>query len=120
MADIGSIESELNGVPEDSGRNVFVRVFRALVPFLQFGPVEHQRKATNFGAYFYNSTTAASTGEFSIAHGLGRTPYVVFQVLALDQVNAKMPALQVSRAADASRIYLKSTELSTPFSLLVE
>lgn len=90
------------------------------MPFAQFGPAVHQDKATNFQAYFLQSTTASSTGEFSIVHGLGRAPYLAIPVLPLDSSGAVLPPLEVSRAADDQRVYLRSTMTNTPFFLLVE
>lgn len=97
-------------------------VFRALVPFLRFGPVEHQQKAENFASYAIVSTTATSTGEFSVAHGLGRAPYRAMPVLDLNSSGMSLVSVYVSRPADASRIYLKADAGSTGkvFALQIE
>lgn len=93
-----------------------------LVPNLRVGPIEHQTKSENFQNYWVNSTSDASTGEFSILHGMGRTPYAARVFLDLSVVGAKAPVLTVSRAADAQRVYLKADAGSTnaPFTLLLE
>ena len=101
-------------------KKTFTNVFTYLVPNLRFGPIEHQTKAENFIGFYVNSTTAASTGEFSVLHGMGRTPYLLKPVLPLDVVGAAIVPLEVSRAADAQRVYLKSTSTSAPISLYLE
>lgn len=121
MAALGGVLAELGGLDVDT-KKVMTNTFTYLVPNQQFGPVEHQKKAENFRAYFVNSTTAASTGEFSILHGLGRTPYLAVPVLALDQVGARTVPLTVTRAADGQRVYVKTEAgfTNAPFSLLLE
>ncbi len=119
MATIGYVDSLLQSVPADL-RRVLQQVFRYVVPNLRFGPVEDRAKSENFQAYYYTSQTAASTGEFSIQHGLAKVPYLAVPVLPLDVVGARTVPLEVTRVADAQRIYLKSTSTSAAFSLLVE
>ena len=113
--------AELGGLPADT-KKVLTNLFTYLVPNLRFGPVDHQTKAENFQAYFVESTTAASTGEFSIQHGLGRTPYLAIPVLPLDLVGAQLVPLTVTRAADGQRVYLKTEAgyTSAPVALLLE
>ena len=112
MASLGGIESLLGSLPVDTKR-VFTEVFRALVPFLRFGPVTHQQKAENFAGYTLVSTTASDTGEFTVAHGLGRAPFRLMPSLDLNSSGMELPILRVSRPADASRIYLKASAGST-------
>lgn len=119
MADIGYIESELGTLPADQKRGV-LSSFRYTLNNLSFGAVEHQTRATNFQAYYLTSTTPANAQtEFSIAHGLQSAPSVLIPVLALDAVGAQVVPLQVSRAADDKRIYLKSSSTSAAFAVLV-
>ena len=113
------VEALLGGLDANM-RRVLTEAFRYVVPNTKFGPVDHQTKSENFQAYYVVSTTATSTGEFSIVHGLGRTPYLLVPVLPLDQVGAQLVPLQVTRAADGQRVYLKSTSTSAPFTILVE
>lgn len=121
MASLGGVESLLGSLPADTKR-VFNEVFRALVPFLRFGPVTHQAKAENFASYVIVSTSATDTGEFSVAHGMGRAPYRAMPALDLNSSGMEFPILRVSRPADASRIYLKASAGSTNkvFALQVE
>lgn len=121
MAALGGLEAIIGGLQADT-RRVMTELLRAMVPFLRFGPVEHQQKAENFASYVVVSTTAASTGEFSIAHGLGRAPYRAMPVMDLNSSGMHMVPLTVTRPADASRIYLKTEAGSTNvvFALQIE
>lgn len=89
---------------------------------IRIGVPEHQTRAVNLQAYWLQSTTAASTGEFSILHGLGEAPKYAIPILELDRVGSKVGGLTVSRAADNSRVYLKADAGSTNvgLTLLVE
>ena len=112
MAALGGLESLIGSLPSDT-RRVMTEVLRALVPFLRFGPVSHQQKAENFASYVLISTTATSTSEFSVAHGLGRAPYRAQAVLDLNSSGMHMVPLTVTKPADASRLYLKTEAGST-------
>lgn len=119
MADIGYIKAELAAFKGDE-KNALQNAFTYLLNNLSFGAVEHQTRATNFQAYYLESTTPASSNtEFSIAHGLGQTPSLLFPVLALNQVGAKLVPLEIARAADEKRVYLKSSSTSAAFAVLV-
>src|SRR3990172_785306 len=98
-----------------------VELLRALVPFLRFGPVD-SAKAENFNGFNVTSTTATSTSEFSIEHGMGRAPYRAMPALDLNVIGASIVPLTVTRAADHRRIYVKTDAGSTgrEFSLYVE
>ena len=120
MAPLGSIESEIGSLLTDLKR-VFTNVFRVLVPFLRFGPID-TAKCENFAGYNLTSTTASDTGEFSIAHGLGRAPYRLMPSLDLNSSGMELVNVRVSRPADASRVYLKAIAGSTNkvFSIYLE
>lgn len=120
MATEGYVLSLLGGL-EDKTKRALTEVFRYVLPNTKFGPVSHQEKSESFQSYYLVSTTASTANdEFSIVHGMGRTPYLAVPVLPMDVVGAKTVRLEVSRAADAQRIYLKSPETSAPIVLLVE
>lgn len=120
MATIGFVEALLGGL-EANTKRALVEVFRYVLPNQRLGPVEHQKKTESFQGYYLNSTTSSTANdEFSVVHGLGRTPYLAVPVLPLDQVGAKTVRLEVARAADGQRVYLKSPEASAPISLFVE
>lgn len=111
----------LLGGLDASIKRVFTDIFQQLIPNWRFGPVSHQAKSENFQAYYVTSTTSSTANdEFSVVHGMGRTPYILVPVLPLDQVNAKTVRLQVSKAADNNRVYLKSPEASAVVYFLLE
>lgn len=120
MAALGGLEALLGGL-ETGTKKVFTEVLRALVPNLRVGPVD-TAKAENFAGYKLTSTTATSTGEFSVEHGIGRTPYLLLPVVDLTAVGSALVPLEVTRAADDRRLYLKTQAGSTnvPFSIYVE
>ena len=107
-------------MPDPATRRALEECFKHVLGNIRFGVPEHQTRATNLQTYFVSSTTAASTGEFSIVHGLGGAPHLAIQVIDLSQPGATAVPLEVSRAADGSRVYLKSTSTAAPFWLLLE
>ena len=120
MATPGYIES-LVGNREAPLRAALVRVFDYVLRNLRFGPVTNQARTENFQAYYFTATTPATANqEFSVSHGLGRVPYVLIPVLSLDSIKQAIVPLQVSRAADANRLYLKSTSTGAAIAIMVE
>ena len=115
------VEALLGGVDTNLKR-VLVEAFRYALPNTKFGPVAHQTKSESFPAFYVVSTTASDTGEFSIVHGLGRTPYLAVPILPLESSLVTLPILRVTRPADGQRVYLKCDAGSTnvPFALLLE
>lgn len=122
MADLGYLKALARGIPDAKTRNIIEQMATHIVENIRLGVPEHQTRAVNLQAYWMQSTTAASTGEFSIVHGLNTVPHYAIQVLELDKVGSKAGGLTVSRAADASRIYLKADAGSTnvPVTFLIE
>jgi hypothetical protein len=119
MANIGYIESVLGGIPKEQ-QAPLKKSFEYVLGNLSYGAVEHQTRATNFQAYWLTGTTSTTANqEFSIAHGLGRTPSFAFPVLPLDQVNSQTVALRVSRAADVNRVYFSSASTNAAIAVLV-
>lgn len=122
MASLASVEREINGLPSDQ-RAIFLRIFRPVLKEMRLGhPTgDNPDPCENFGGGFYHIVTPATPGdELAVAHGFGRAPYLLIPVLPLDVVNAEIVPVQVSRAADARYIYLKSTEGSAAMSIYVE
>jgi len=122
VADLGSLEAELNGLPVEI-RATFLRIFRAVLKDMRFGHPKGEQPdpMLNFGGGFFHGTTPASPGdEFTIAHGFGRVPYLAFPVLMLDTVGSSVVPVTVSRAADNKRLYFTSTIASAPVTLGVE
>lgn len=78
-------------------------------------------RATNAQWYRLTGTTAAiANTEFSIKHGLDSIPTQLIPVLDLSVVNSQMVPLTTSRAADADRVYLKSSVVSATFTVMAE
>ena len=107
-------------MPDETTRRALETIFAHILGNIRFGVPEHRTRTVNHQLYFQTFTTGASTGEFSIAHGLGQVPHLALQAIDLSQPGARTVPLEVSRAADATRIYLKSTSTSAPGLVLVE
>lgn len=120
MADIGFVNSQIQQISDETTRRALKTVLEHILGNIRHGVPEHHARATNLQAYFQTSTTATSTGEFSIAHGMGQTPRLAIPLLDLSQPGARLVPLEVSRAADGQRFYLKSTSTSAVTWLLVE
>jgi hypothetical protein len=124
MADIGYLRTLAKGIPDATTQRIFIQAMEHLTsaPGISLGVVEHQRRTSNLKAVFEVSTTAASTGGFSIVHGLDSSPKYAIPVLDLSQPGAQLVPLEVEHAADGRRIYLKTSAGSTNalFALLVE
>jgi hypothetical protein len=120
MASKGYVESQLNRL-DAKIRNVFTQVFTHVLDNLQIGGISHQEKAINFRWIRVDSTTATTANEeFSIQHGGGQTPLYLIPLLPLDSSGGWCPRLKVTRAADASRVYLSSPDTNARFSMLME
>lgn len=121
MADLGYVRSLLTSIPDAPTKRVLQSAFEHVLNNIRIGVPEHQTRATNLQAYWLTATTPATASEeFSIAHGLPSTPHYAIPMLELDKPGAKAVPLEVTRAADAKRIYLRSTSTSAPILLLVE
>ena len=117
--DLGYVVSELAAIKDQDARLALQRIFTHMIQGVRFGEPEHQTKALNFGAFYQASTTAGSTGEFSIVHGMTTTPRLAIPMLNLNQAGAQVVPLQVSRVADGKRIYLKTSAGSTGAAILL-
>lgn len=92
---------------------------------LAFGPIDAddaQTRTTNFaGRYVKVTTHGTANTEAAIAHGLSRTPNVIWQVTSPRVVNSRfLGDLTISRAADDTRIYLKSASTGVTLWMYVE
>ena len=90
-----------------------------------FGPIDAdaaQTRTTNFaGRYVKVTTPGTANQELAVAHGLGRTPNVVWQVTSPRVVNSRfLGDLTISRAADESRVYLTSASTGATLWLYME
>ena len=120
MADKGSIELLLNALPSEQKRPIN-EAFKHVLDRWQHGQPDEGGRAINGQWYLRTSTTHATANtEFTIAHGLGAAPTALYPVLFLDSTQSQLVPLRVSRAADATRIYLKSSSTNAQFSVWVE
>ena len=120
MAAIGYVKALLAGFPAEQKR-ALEQAFEEVLNNLRLGRPEHEERAENLQLYYYEGTTAAvANTEFTIAHGLGRAPYTLIPVLSLQDVNSQIVPLKVTRAADATRIYLSSSETNAVVKVAVE
>lgn len=118
MASLSVIEAEANRLPA-AIRTAIVNCFREVLK-LRWGRSGHNVRSENFVGGFYESETASVAGtEFSIEHGFGKAPYLLVPVLPLG-VGWQLVPLEVTKAPDAKRIYLKSTVESAPVAMYVE
>lgn len=121
MADPGYVNSLLNTL-ETSAKRTLTAAFTYVLGNLTFGPMDDaRRKATNFLLYRYDATTSSVVNqEFSIAHGLGRAPVNIIPVVRAQEIGSRLVRLEVTRAADAQRVYLSSPDTNAAFTVLLE
>lgn len=123
MSDIGDLRRLCQGIPDATTKRVMTEVVELLVGRggIQLGAPDHQTRAKNLTAYYLDGRTSTTAdAEFSVLHGLGKTPYVALAVLPLDTVGARTVRLRTTRAADSQRIYLSSPDTDAPFTVLIE
>lgn len=121
MADIGYVRSLLTGIADEKTRRILMTCFEHLMGNVTYGEPDHQARATNFQSYYEASTTAATSGtEFSIVHGMGKTPHLAIPVLDLTAAGSQVVPLRVSRVADDARVYFTSSSTSAPIMVLLE
>jgi hypothetical protein len=117
MANIALVESFLAALDPDL-RRALVETFRYTLSDYRLGGGQ---KATNFGWFPYTAVTSSVAGtEFSVAHGQGVVPHWLIPVLELTAVGSQLVPLTVTRAPDASRVYLSSASTSATVRFLLE
>lgn len=118
MADMGAVKTELAAF-EGAQKSGLLNAFTYTYGNLSIGASD-RGKAGNFLLYYISGRTSSNANEeFSIAHGLESTPNVLIPVMKLNEVNANLVPLSVSRAADGRRVYLKSPSTSAAITVLV-
>ncbi len=121
MANSSVVETELNGLSDPTAQRVLKAAFKYILADIRYGQVVLGKAATNLsGGYFSAMTPSSANQEFTIAHSFGTIPYLLQQVLPLDQVGASIVRLTLSRAADANNVYLKSPDVSQTIFVYVE
>lgn len=113
MAALGSLESLCGAFPE-AIRAAMLAYTREWATTLRFGaPASTAVRAENMaGALVPFVTSGTSNGEVAVPHMLSRVPRVLIPILPLGTVNATMPTLTVTKAADATYFYVSSDTLS--------
>ena len=120
MARASYVKALLAGLPDDHKR-ALSGAFEYLLDNLRWGRPEHAERAENGQQYYFEAATASvANGEFQIVHGLAAPPYLLVPVLPLDVEGAEIVPLQVTRPADAERIYLSSPVPNAVIRVLVE
>lgn len=123
MAKSSYLQALVGSLPDES-RKALGRCWDYLCDGnLRFGPVDASRPRTeNFaGRYIAGTTPPTANTEFSLVHGLGAKPSVLIPVLDLNTLQSRLLGdLTVSRAPDASRIYLTSASTSATFTAYLE
>lgn len=117
MASKGALDVFINALPTE----IRYPVRGALYYLADNWRLGTQPRAQNAQWYRVQSTTASVAGtEFSIPHGLGSAPHTLVPILDLSAVNSQIVPLTVSRAPDASRVYLTSSSTSAVFTCFLE
>ena len=125
MATSSHAKSLLGGVPTDLKTALHRVVEYVFDRTFAFGPIEAndtQTQTTNFvGRYLKVTTSGTANQEFSVAHGLQRTPNVCWQVGSPRVVNSRFVGdLSFPRAADMNRIYMATASTGVTFWMYVE
>lgn len=125
MATSSHAKSLLGGVPADLKAALHKVVEYVFDRTLAFGPIsttDLRTATTNFaGRYLRVTTSGTANQEFSVSHGLGRTPNVCWQVGNPRVVNSRfLGDLAFARAADENRIYMASASTGATLFLYVE
>lgn len=121
MAAIGYLESLLNTLPADV-RRVLGAFVREGFTTLRFGaPSSAAVACENLGGHLIPFTTSTvANQEVAVAHHLGRVPRLLIPCLPLNVVNATLPVLTITRAADMTYLFLKSATTTASGWLYVE
>ena len=121
MADKHYLQSLMGSVPPDVKR-ALTEIFNYVLKAIRFGRATGaQAPSENFAGHLYTATTpGVGDQEFSIPHRFNAPPYLAIPVLALDAVNSTLPPLTVTKPADGSRVYLKSSVTNATFTIYVE
>lgn len=120
MASKGYIDSLLNALPEGV-KGPVTQAFRHVLDNLSIGLPDDMKRATNFRWYRFDSVTSSvANTEFSIHHGMGTIPLLCWPILPLDSSGGQVVRINVTRPADAQRVYLSSPDTGASLTLLIE
>ena len=117
MANKGTLDLYINALPDE----IRVPIRAAFYYIADNWRIGNDDRADNAQLYRFLSTTASvANQEFTIAHHQNVAPSKLIPMLDLTSSGGTIPPLTVSRAADASNIYLRSSSTSAPFLAYVE
>lgn len=121
MADTGFLETLANPTPPEIRRSL-IQIIREGFGKLSIGaPSTVAVKARNFdGRLVPVTTSSVADQEVAIAHGLARKPRLLIPVLDPNTVNGTIPELTITRAADATYLYLSSPTTTASFHFFCE
>lgn len=121
MSAVGFIETLAQPTPPDV-RKALLAIVREGFGKGEFGaPSTAAVKATNFNGRLVPVTTSGTANqEVAIEHGLARKPRLLIPMLDPNTVNATIPVVTVTRAADATFFYLSSPTTNASFHMFVE
>lgn len=109
------------GLPDDIRRALQNAADFFFKSNLRIGVPEDATASENLHCFFFSATTPSTANtEFSVAHHLQSVPYLLIPVLNVQNVNEAIVPLTVTRAADAQRVYLKSSSTSAPVRFMLE
>jgi len=121
--DIGDLRRLAQSLPDETSRRILTEIVEQIAGRggVQVGAPSNRARAKNLSGYYIDGTTSTTANqEFSIAHGLGRAPYVALPAMGLNSTGTQMVRLRVTRQADSQRVYLASPDVGAPVTLIVE
>lgn len=117
MATKGGIDLFINALPTEI-RYPLQQAFGYVMDNWRLGT---GTRAENAQWYPFSVTTpAVANTEFSILHKIGVAPTWIIPVVDVSAVGSQLVPLQISKAADSQRVYLKSSSTSAVFTVLLE
>lgn len=120
MANQGFIETLL-AVFGTRERLSLTKAFEEVTKFTRLGAPDSGGKSDNLAGGFFESTTSTTAGqEVAIPHTLGSAPFLLMPVLPLQSSGTHLVSLTVTRPADASYIYLSSSDTGKTHRFYVE
>jgi hypothetical protein len=117
---LGAVQGYLNPI-ENPVKQLLTAIFRELLRNVRVGKPIDQKPSENLPGVFYAATTASvANTEFSIRHQFGTAPYLAIPLLNLTKAGGRVVDLTVTKPADGTRVYLKSSVTSAPVVLYLE
>lgn len=120
-SNVGTLTAFLNGLPTEL-KKTLTQYTEYAFKNISFGETgEGVTSAGNFKGVIVPFVTSASSGtEIAVAHGLERIPKVMYPMLPPLVVNATIPVLTVTRAADTKFFYVSSATTGASVWMYVE